>query len=496
MNARKILFLAAAVIPCAMMCACVKPEPEPSDDPQEVTKDPMIELIAPSQDAEIVLSEDSSVSFEWKKAEGINNYKFAMSLSQSMSDAYTIAALSIPLTFTGEEFDAAVASLGVEGEATADIYWSIIPFSDRNKAETQVRKMTVTRLKAPEKEVRKNAETIVVKLAIVYEDLMVTSEGKPLHECCRWADPHKQVKEMIKYMNEASHGVVEFTIAKEFEADQPFGYYYEEKDDPLGNHHMVGEYVTADLCYNAFYKKGSYPGLYEGVRYDYTAMIQHYGIDKLVNDKEVDELWVYNHPGAGMFEQCMAGPGAFWINGDIFEVPGLQRKLSVLFCNYERTVDLAMHSIAHRVENVMKKVYGGRWAYTVSSEKNLNNWERFSAYNQVYDKYDKGCSHIGNCHFPCNATSDYSYESRAYVKSYCDAWDNYPDMVFDNPRTINSNEWGNSQLGYMKWFYSHLPHFEGLNTDPNDYHLNNWWHYIVDWDGAMKLEKKLISEIY
>lgn len=490
---QRFAMLAAVVLCSTAVSACEKPQPEPEPEPEPVVT-PTIELSAPEDNATIVLSPEGSVSFNWIKVDGINNYKLALSLDKDMGNPYTVAALTAPLTFTGKEFDKAVGELGVESESTADIYWSIIPFSARTEAETQVRKMTVTRLQEAKPVIGENADTIIVKVGVLYEDMIVTSEGKRLHECCRWADPHKQVKDMARFMTEASHGVVQYEIAVEIESEKPFGYYYEDTVDGSGAAHKAGEVVTADICYHNFYKSGKYPGLYEGVKYNYTEMVKYHGFDKMMNNHEIDEIWVYNHPGAGMFETCMAGPGAFWINGDVFDVPGLERKLSVVFCNYERTVDLAMHSYAHRLENVMKQVYG-RWSYTVASEKNLNNWERFSAYNLQYDKYDKGMSHIGNCHFPCNATADYSYESRTYIKSYCDAWDSYPYLKLENPRNINCSEWGSTQLGYMKWFFGHLPHFKGLNTDPNDYHLNNWWYYLVDFDGAKAYERKLIMEL-
>ena len=41
----------------------------------------------------------------------------------------------------------------------------------------------------------------------------------------------------------------------------------------------------------------------------------------------------------------------------------------------------------------------------------------------------------------------------------------------------------------MKWWLGHMPHFKGIS--PYDGKLNNWWHYVVDYNAAVALEKKL-----
>jgi len=481
----------------ALAFSCEKPAPQPEPVPDPVT--PEIKLSAPEDKADFgQITKGDEFSFEWEKCEAISNYKLSLSLNDDMSDSYTVPALQNPFVITAGEFDDVLDELGVPAEGETTVFWSIIPFSQRTEALTFVRSFTVKRVSThPTGEKLENAATIVHKIGIYYEDMYVGTTGKRLHELCNWENPHSQAQQLAKNMTEASHGVVQYEIAVEIEGTVPYAYYYENSKD---GKHKKGDVVTADICYNEFYGHG-YPGIGEGVCYDYSKMITDNGFDDMMNDKTIDEVWVYNHPGAGMYETCMAGPNAFWINGSTFSVPSLTRQCTVLFCNYERTVDLAMHSLAHKFENVMKKVYGS-WEYGVSLERKLNNWERFSAFNYKYDKYDSGCSHIGNCHCPCNSTKstdDYNYSSYIYVKSYCDAWDYYPNLVFDDTtrRTINCSEWNGSQLGYMKWFYGHVPHFAGVNTvDQNDYHLNNWWYYFIDYTAAKAYEQKLLREIF
>ena len=161
-----------------------------------------------------------------------------------------------------------------------------------------------------------------------------------------------------------------------------------------------------------------------------------------------------------------------------------------------------MHSYAHRVESIMSQVYerkGGLngWNYDTRTHEELTNWEKYSAYKAPFKKYKDGYAHIGCCHFPANGAKDYDYENPFYVMTYADTWYDYPDIREDDSvaRRINKEEWadaGGYQWGYMKWYFGPLPHFKGIC--PRDGHLNNWWHYIVDYNGALIQEEQVRSE--
>jgi hypothetical protein len=235
-------------------------------------------------------------------------------------------------------------------------------------------------------------------------------------------------------------------------------------------------------------------------------MMQHYGFDKKVDAGEIKEVWVYTHPASGMNESRLIGDGAFWCNSGGITIEGGATNVElccVMFCNYERTTDLAMHSYAHRVESIMSQVYenkGGHqgWNYKDKTQlKELTNWEKFSAHVNEYKKYKEGHAHIGMCHWPPNSSFDYDYANISQVKTYADTWFDYPNIKEDDSvaRTVTREEWadaGGYQWGYMKWYFGHIPHFKGLC--PRDSHLNNWWHYIVDYNAAMVQERRLQNE--
>jgi len=98
----------------------------------------------------------------------------------------------------------------------------------------------------------------------------------------------------------------------------------------------------------------------------------------------------------------------------------------------------------------------------------------------VYDPLDQ--------FFNPNGVKDYDWNNNEKVSTFADSWYNYPDVTEKNPRVIDCSEWDCSNIGYMKWWFSHIPYIEGIN--PKDRKLNNWWMYAVDYNEALRLEKQ------
>ena len=343
------------------------------------------------------------------------------------------------------------------------------------------------------------AETLKIKVAVVYEDPVVTEDGKRLHEVSRignwgyWNDPFEQVKVFERDMEAATNGVVDYEIVMQVETP----HFYTFKTNAEG----VREWLTAeDIA--AYCKDCDVPGfLSEGMGFDYLQLVEDYGFGEMRDNGELHEVWVYTHPGSCMFESRLIGEGAFWCNSEgITTEMGAKNKrlLPVMFFNYERTVDLALHSYGHRVESIMAQVYGleEEWWKTdcFDSPEEMTAIQLFSSYQGTYSKFEKGYGHIGLIHFPPNGERDYDYSNTNTAYTYADEWMNYPNMKFtpEKARPVTNTEWaheGGDQWGFMMWYFSHLPHFKGLNK--KDGTLNNWWHYIVDWNGALEQEEKL-----
>lgn len=172
-----------------------------------------------------------------------------------------------------------------------------------------------------------------------------------------------------------------------------------------------------------------------------------------------------------------------------------------MFFNYERSTAEAVHSFGHRFESVMMQVYGW-WNYkNKSTISQLTNFELFTAHQLEYQKFDPSCqsggqchAHTGVCHYPPNGESDYDYRNKREVYSYAKAWHNYPYIREDQDlvETVSCDTWDCDHLKYLKWWYSHIPRFEGLNK--KDSKLNNWWHYVVNYNDAIEKELQLRNQ--
>ncbi|OJU64692.1 MAG: hypothetical protein BGO01_18105 [Armatimonadetes bacterium 55-13] len=184
-----------------------------------------------------------------------------------------------------------------------------------------------------------------------------------------------------------------------------------------------------------------------------------------------DEIWFYNAPFFGFWESNMAGPGAFFINGDAYPDYPTKRRFAIMGFSYERGVAEMIHNLAHRTENHLKRVYG-RWE---ANQPDPNPWEKFSAYQKA-----NGFAGVGNCHFPPNAEKDYDYDNPNPVQSDADDWLSYPKLK-GIKKTVSRETWGGPdyQRNYIKWWFSHIPKAAGKTADGRQ---ANWWKYIYDFN--------------
>ncbi|GAB4369208.1 MAG: hypothetical protein Kow0042_10790 [Calditrichia bacterium] len=333
-----------------------------------------------------------------------------------------------------------------------------------------------------------NAPTLNMKVALVIQDPIIDPvNNRRIHELWGWTDPYELVNQIKSDFTQASDGVVNFQIV-------------ETHDDTMNFTRIGGVLMSMDtLRYyytpgnNALY--GHTPGKLQYlaetlgiVKFDYNYMIDYYDFDTKRNNEDITEVWVYAPPFGGMYESQLVGPGAFWYNSPPLQHPGLNKLLPIMGWNYERGVAEALHSFGHRAESAMVHVYG-RWDVT---NPNPNPWELFTRIDIVIPD----SAHVGNIHYPPNGTSDYDYANPRYVITYADNWKRYP-ILLDQIRQVNRMEWyhpgpggtADYHRGFMKWWMNHLPRFTGVHEGI----LNNWWHYIVDYEAAVELANQLVS---
>jgi hypothetical protein len=323
---------------------------------------------------------------------------------------------------------------------------------------------------------------MTIKVALVMQDPTLQS-GQKIHQMFSWPDPRVLAPDVVRHFKEATDSVVNFQFVETIVPAILFTRYY-------GQYLTVTQYVQ--LLQEPGWvslKKASDSG---EIAFDYREFVKYYQYDLKRNNGTIDEVWVFAAPYLGMYESQMLGPNAFWWNSPpIRDGTALTKLLSVMGLNYERGVDQAFHSFGHRMESAVVEAYhdaqGRNWD---PKSSNPTPWDLFTR----IDKDMPGQAHVGNVHFPPNGTSDYNYGNLRVVTSYAENWYRYP-YLYDDTSSVNLYTWlytgndplaeGADHLGYLRWWYGHIPRYEGVT----DGVLNNWWLYGTDYETAVALAK-------
>jgi hypothetical protein len=320
------------------------------------------------------------------------------------------------------------------------------------------------------------------KVVLVLQDPTMPN-GSKIHQMFGWRDPVLLANSLVKHFKEATDSVVNFQIVETVNASILFTKYY---DDYLS----ATQYVQ--LLQEPGWKSLKTASDSGKIYFDYREFVKYYKFDERRNNGEIDEVWVYCGPYLGMYESQLLGPKAFWWNSPpINDGTALTKLLSVMGLNYERGVDQGFHSFGHRMESAMRQAYFETTGLDWNPKRtNPTPWDLFTR----IEKDVPGGSHVGNIHFPPNGTSDYNYGNTTLVTSYAENWYRYP-LILDQSSMVNVQTWvyqpgeplaeGNDHLGYLRWWYNHIPRYEGVS----DGVLNNWWHYSLDYEAAVALAK-------
>ena len=315
----------------------------------------------------------------------------------------------------------------------------------------------------------KPAPTREVSVALVIINPPIAAEGGlRFHERFGWDDPMALTNALVDSLNAVSEGVVHYNILETYDESELYA-------------DFQGMLITVDSIYRLFLEPGwtTFHQLEQiggAIQFDYNALLDAHGFCNQSNAGEIDEVWVYSMPFTGMYESRLTGDGAFWYNSPPLDGNDCTDQLPIMGFNYERGVAEAMHSFGHRVESAMAHTFG-RWD---NNAVDKNDWELFSHYYIGSSTYPQ----CGNIHFPPNGESDYDYGNNRLVFSGGLNWKYYP-FFFNDFEPITCAAWGCSHLGYMSWWFRHLPHFSCLSKDGR---LNNWWSYIVDYNEGKSLE--------
>ena len=291
-------------------------------------------------------------------------------------------------------------------------------------------------------------------LLYIYDPIVESMASQRMHAAYGWTDPAWLANQMASDLRSNSHDLVRYKIvATNIVDDYPY---------------FLDGYKFDDASFHTTWtSRVEHPSMF-----DYARFVNSNGITPRIVSGEFDEVWLYTMPFVGTWESTMAGDGGYWCNSPPVSGVPSERLFVIMGLNYERGVAEAIHSYGHRAESIMVHSYGTWLANT------NNNWNKFT----LRESQIPGQGHVGNIHFPVNATADYEYASTTLVPSYHQRWYSYPDLGgTSSPQMVNVFTWSptlaDPQRDYLNWWYNHLPHFSGRGPD---FFLNNWWRYIAD----------------
>ncbi|MGI8924050.1 MAG: hypothetical protein ACR2HJ_08445 [Fimbriimonadales bacterium] len=296
---------------------------------------------------------------------------------------------------------------------------------------------------------------ITVDVWVLNFDPFIESEGgERLHAVGGWNDPRKLSEGYVSDIKEASGGFIKYKIRRWDDIDA-----FPEK---------VDGYIYTDQSYLESRKANKW---HDPDGLDYPKMIDKYRVAPKMDDGTFDELWIFGAPYMGFWESAMAGPGAFYINGGVYDKVKAKKPFAIMGFNYERGVAEMVHDLCHRTESTMSRIYGG-WKV----EELTTPWSRFASnYSQ-----SSGIAAVGTCHWPPNAEKDYDYANPREVQSSADDWLNYPHLT-GAKKLVSCETWGGPDYhrNYLKWWFTHLPKAKGVSADGRQ---NNWWKYLFNFN--------------
>ncbi len=288
------------------------------------------------------------------------------------------------------------------------------------------------------------------KISLIIHNPAVPGTGKSLNDFLGWHDPDRLAGEFIADIREVSYGYANYGIAERILVD----------DFPIKKD---GFRYSADQYVRRWQRRG---GFHQPDRVDYHALLDEFEMIPKVDDRAIDEFWLFAFPYAGYYESAMAGPGAFWCNAPPLRGTGqAARRFIIMGFNYERGVGEMLESYGHRAESIMERVFGDK-------RGGENLWRRFTRHDQAHP----GRAEVGNLHYAPNSRRDYDWDNRAPVPTRAANWLNFPDLDGE-PLPSSAVAWGRGDIReHHKWWFRHLPHVRGQASGI----AYNWWQYIVD----------------
>jgi hypothetical protein len=305
--------------------------------------------------------------------------------------------------------------------------------------------------------------------AAVHSPRDPSARPRKLSEVAGWRDPLALAGSYMQDVSDASGGFIQYRIVEWNVVNE-----FQKKTD--GFTYTPESYVK---CLRLWQSGSKSDPWHQPDGTDYAVSIERHKLVARVESGEIDEVWWFGAPWMGWFESSMAGQGAFYINGGVFDRVPCKRPFIIMGFSYEREVACMLEDLCHRTEATMSRVYGG-WKV----DQLTTTWARFAANAHQ----SNGVAAVGTCHYPPNGVRDYDFSNPRTVQSSADDWLNFP-VLTGATKPVSRDTWGGPDYhrNYIKWWFSHLPKAPTVNADGRQ---NNWWKYVFDYWAYDELGKQ------
>jgi hypothetical protein len=297
---------------------------------------------------------------------------------------------------------------------------------------------------------------------LIYDPVLACEGGKRVTEWLNARDPVEYSYVMADVVRQASWGYINYEIADVIRVDA----------FPI----KVDGFRYTDQTFVAVRKTQDW----QPASSSYRKMLEENHLLERVESGDLREVWVWGCGGMHFDEFAMYIPNRYarfgptdngWLYRPYDIPPECGRTLWMMGFNYECGPDNMVHSYVHRVESMLALQFGdGIW----DCKNRRDAWNVFS---RIENDFPGEPSMVGSCHVPPNGKEGYDYDNKRRVLSWADQWSNYPDLRGE-PRLVGSDEWGNNQFGYVKWYLERLPKAPGATREG----YNNWWVYVANTD--------------
>jgi hypothetical protein len=215
---------------------------------------------------------------------------------------------------------------------------------------------------------------------------------------------------------------------------------------------------------------------------DYYSIMKRVDAKKWVEQNGVKEIWIWGYHGGvvGLWESNMAGSFGDVSNSlrDLEDLPVFDKTYTVYHYNYQRGASEAVEDHMHQIEAVLNFVDGRD---TTAEDKwgELLFWGKFVGSNASHKIITPRC---GWAHYPPNGRKDYDWKNKEYVWTDIEDWN--PEGT-GKKININCDRWNCNSLNWFIYWMQNIPGIDN-KIKYNNKELTNWWHFIGDFDDAMR----------